>query len=96
MYSSLIIFFLYIASQMWLLGRLIPVLLGKYVAPNNKKVEELSAVANIIDLLFARRTTEDTPGILHYMICEHHSNFISLYILTKMHFLIHSPRIMME
>ena len=53
----------------------------------------------IVDILFARRITGDVPGVLHDLILEHHRKFVQLYpnetVIPKMHFLIHSPRIMM-
>ena len=33
---------------------------------------------DIVDIMFARIITEDTPGYLHQMIEEHHSNFTQI------------------
>lgn len=92
--------FYYAASQMWLLGRLLPILIGSTVPHHNEKWQNYLILLDILDLLFAKRITEDTPGILHELITEHHTNFRQLYpdesITPKMHFLIHTPRIMME
>lgn len=85
---------------MWLLGRLLPIMVGKYVPPDNAKWKNFLLLLDIVDLLFSRRITEDTPGILHQMIKEHHTDFKYLYptqsVIPKMHFIVHAPRIMME
>lgn len=55
---------------------------------------------DIVDIMFARRITEDTPGFLHHLIEEHHTNFTRLYpeysVIPKMHFMVHVPRIMLR
>ena len=84
------------ASQMWLLGRLLPILVGQYIPEHWCNYLLL---LDIVDIMFARRITEDTPGVLHHLIEEHHSNFTRLYpersVIPKMHFMIHVPRIML-
>lgn len=95
--ENLIIF---LASQMWLLGHLLPLMVGKFVPMSDQKWNNYLLLLDIVDLLFARRITEDTPGVLHEYIKEHHTNFAQLYptesIIPKMHYIIHAPRLMME
>ncbi len=89
-----------LASQMWLLGRLLPVMLGAYIPEEDKKWQNYLLLLRIVDILFARRITEDVPGVLNEYIHEHHSNFVQLYphesVIPKIHFLIHAARIMMK
>ena len=90
----------YTASQMWLLGRLLPILVGQYVPEDDEHWSNYLLLLDIVDIMFARRITEDTPGYLHQLIEEHHSNFTRLYpeysVIPKMHFMIHVPRIMLR
>ena len=48
----------------------------------------------------ARRIAEDTPGVLYHLIEEHHTNFVLFCpdqsVIPKMHFLVHTPLIMMK
>ena len=85
---------------MWLLGRLLPIVVGSYVLQDDEKWSNFLLLLDIVDTLFARRITEDTPGVLHCLIEEHHTNFTELYphqsVLPKMHFMVHTPRTMME
>ena len=99
----LILYFLLfklLASQMWLLGRLLPVMLGAYIPEDDKRWQNYLLLLKIVDILFARRITEDVPGVLNEYVCEHHSNFVQLYphesVIPKIHFLIHAARIMMK
>ena len=83
---------------MWLLRRLLPIVVGSYVPQDDKKWNNF-VLLDIVDT-FARRITEDTPGVFNCLIEEHHTNFTQLYphqsVIPKMHFMVHTPRIMME
>ena len=85
---------------MWLFGRLLPILIGSSVPEDNERWQNFLLLLDIVDIMFARRITDDTPGVLHHKIEEHHTNFTVLYpdqsVIPKMHFLVHAPRIMME
>ena len=85
---------------MWLLGRLLPILVGEYVPEDDEHWCNYLLLLDIVDIMFARRITEDTPGCLHLLIEEHHANFTRLYpeytVIPKMHFMIHVPRIMLR
>ena len=61
------------ASQMWLLGRLLPILVGEYVSEDDEHWCNY-LLLDIVDIMFARRIT-DTLGCLHLLIEEHHANF---------------------
>ena len=88
------------ASQMWLLGRLLPILVGQYVPEDDEHWCNYLLLLDIVDIMFFRRITEDTPGYLYQLVEEHHSNFTQLYpeysVIPKMHFMIHVPRIMLR
>lgn len=85
---------------MWLLGRLLPILIGSSVPEGDEKWQNFLLLLDMVEILFARQITEDTPGVLHQLIEEHHTNFTRLYpdqsVIPKMHFLVHTPRIMNE
>jgi len=85
---------LYTASQMWLLGRLIPFLLGEY---EDGHWQNYLLMLTIAELLLAPEITMDEVDYLGVLISEHHRNFVQLYpeesVLPKMHYLIHTPRL---
>ena len=64
---------------MWLLGRLLPILVGQYVPEDDEHWCNYLLLLNIVDIMFSRRITEDTPGYLYQLIEKHHSNFTQLY-----------------
>jgi len=53
-----------------------------------------------VDLLFVPSTTADHTAYLAALINDHHHEFSALYpdnsILPKLHFLIHTPRLMIQ
>lgn len=85
---------------MWLMGRLLPILVGSCIPDDDLKWKNYLLLLDIVDILFSRRITDDMPGVLHDYIREHHTSFTELYptesVTPKMHFLVHTPRIMME
>ena len=54
----------------------------------------------IVDLLFSPTTSVDHAAYLAALINDHHRDFATLYpdssILPKMHFLVHTPRLMIQ
>jgi len=85
---------------MWLLGRILPLLVGEFVPQQDEHWELFLTMMKIVDLLFAPTTTPDHTAYLAALINDHHHDFCALYpgssILPKMHFLIHTPRLMLQ
>ena len=82
---------------MWLLGRLIPFLLGEYVPKEDTHWQNYLLILTIAELLLAPEIPRDEVGYLGVLIGEHHRDFVQLYpdesVLPKMHYLIHAPRL---
>lgn len=92
--------FIQLASQMWLLVRILPLIIGEYVPENDERWRLYLDVMNIVDILFAPNTTTDHPAYLATLINDHHDDFFELYpqssIIPKMHFMVHIPRMMIK
>ena len=88
------------AAQMWLLGRVLPYMIGEYIPPTDEHWQNYLQLLDIVDLLFAPSITEDEVGYLSVLIDEHHQTFVSLYsnskLLPKHHYMIHMPRLVIE
>ena len=95
-----IAFLLSAASQMWLLGRLLPFLLGEYVPEDDQHWKNYILMLSISGLLLAPVITKDEVGYLGMLLIEHHHTFVQLYpnesVLPKMHYLIHTPRLILK
>ena len=87
-----------IASQMWLLARLLPAMVGSKVPEGDEHWKNFLLMLEVTDYLLAPRFTEDDVGYLEYIIKLHHSEFCKLYpdksVIPKMHCIVHMPRIM--
>ena len=81
---------LFIASQMWTLGRLLPVMIGHLVPEDNAHWLHYLEVLDIMDLLFSPLVQPETPGYLEVLLEQNLDAFRRLYpghsILPKMHF----------
>ena len=87
LYCQIIIHFLrifcvptYIAAQMWLLGRILPIIIGDLVPEGDHYWENYLIMMRIVDILFSPRTTEDLIGYLSQKIYLHHSQFKASYL----------------
>lgn len=89
-----------IAAQMWLLGRILPILVGEMVDVGDEKWENFLQLMEIVDLLFAPLSNQDDVAYLARVIEEHHLEFARLYpsssVISKMHFMVHMPRLMLR
>lgn len=85
---------------MWLLGRILPIVIGDLVPEDDEKYGNYILMMKIVDILFAPKLSEDHVGYLACLIREHHKNFVQLYpddsIIPKLHFMIHMPRLIQE
>lgn len=84
---------------MWLLGKLLPIIIGDLVPEGDPKWMNYLLMMKIVDVLFAQATTEDLVSKLAWQIEEHHREFTKLYpmesVIPKMHFITHMPRLIM-
>ena len=80
---------------MWLLGRILPYMIGEHSPPTDEHWQNYLQLLQIVDLLFAPSISEDEVGYLCVLITDHHRKFVSLYsnamLLLKHHFMIHMP-----
>ena len=89
--------FLFIASQMWLLGRSLPAMVGHLVPEEDEHWQNLTLLLRIVDYLLAPRLTPDEADYVQVLIGDHHTMYKSLYpdesIPPKFHYLVHMPRL---
>lgn len=85
---------------MWLLGRLLPYMVGEHVPSTDENWQDYLQLLEVVDLLFAPTITEDEVGYLSILISEHHHKFVSLHsssmIIPKHHYMVHMPRLILE
>ena len=85
---------------MWLLGRVLPYLVGGYIPIDDPNWQNYLQLLNIVDLLMAPEISEDEVGELTVLIQEHHVKFVQLYsnssIIPKHHFMIHMPCLILK
>ena len=91
---------MYVAAQMGLLGKVIALILAKYVPINDEHWQNYILLLLIIDYILAPKITEDEVAYLQTMITDHHKKFIELYpnctVTPKMHYMIHVPCIILQ
>ena len=84
------------AAQMWLLGRILPILIGDLVPEDDEYWHLFLNLMDIVDILFAPKITQDNCAYIATLIQDHHDEFRRLYpsesVIPKMHFMIHMPR----
>ncbi len=85
---------------MWLLGRILPIVIGDLVPEGDPYWENYLLMMRIVDILFSPRTTEVLISYLSQKICLHHTQFKELYpsdsVIPKMHFMIHMPHLTLK
>ena len=89
-----------IAIQAWLLSRLMPYMVADFVPEGDEHWDNYLLMLEITDYLMAPEILEDELGYLKVLIEEHHLTFSRIYptfsIIPKMHFLIHTPRLIAQ
>ena len=83
------------ASQMWLLGRLLPLMVGKYVPGDDAHWRCFLQLLRILCIATAVEVTVDTVSLLSVLIQDYLVTFNHLYphsITPKLHYLLHLPR----
>ena len=85
---------------MWLLARILPIIVGDYVPDDDDRWENFLLLMDIVDRLFCPKITEDDAMYVKWLISDHHKEFVRLYpdssVIPKMHFMIHTPRLMLQ
>ena len=85
------------ASQMWVLGRFLPLMIGHLISEDDDHWTHYIQLLEIVDIIFAPIIDSDAPGYLEVLIEENLLDFVELYreaVLPKMHYLIHIPRLL--
>lgn len=81
---------------MWVLGRLLPVMIGHVIPEHDPHWEHYLQLLEIMDLVFSPVVHPSTPGHLEVLIEDNLLQFTILYpqynVIPKMHFLVHIPR----
>lgn len=90
----------FLASQMWTLGRYLPMMIGCEIAREDDYWSCYCILVNITQYLFAPRLSENDLAILQMLIRSHHEKFVALYprssVIPKLHYLLHMPRLIYE
>ena len=90
----------YLASQMWLLGQILPLLIGDFIEYDDEYWLLYLQLMEIVDHLFSLKTSKYHAVYTSTLISDHHSEFCRLYstksVLPKMHFMVHMPRFVIK
>ena len=81
-----------LASQIWLLGHLLPVILGKYVRDDDVHWKCYMQLLRVLTISTATEVTENTVATLSFLIQDYLATFNSLYpdsITPKLHYLLY-------
>lgn len=85
---------------MWLLGRILPLLIGDYIDVDDEYWLSFIKLMEIVDILFAPSTSQDHAAYIAALIDDHHHEFCRLYptksVIPKMHFMVHMPQFMIQ
>lgn len=87
-----------VATQMWCLARLLPLMIGDKIDEGNPYWENFLLLLSISDYCMAPVISKDWAAYLRMAINDHHTEFKVLYptlrLTPKMHYMIHYPQIM--
>ena len=93
-------FLLFIAAQLWLFGRILPLMIGDKIPEEDDYWANFLRMMEIVDRLFCPNLVEDDAAYLQALISDHHHEFCHLYpdesVILKMHFMVHMPRLMIQ
>ena len=82
------------ASQMWYLGRFLPLLIGDFIPEDDDYWENFLTLLDIIDYVFAPVTTHRLASHISLLVEDFLTEFSKLYgrpLTPKMHYLVHIP-----
>ena len=93
--TTIDIFYILVAAQMWTLARFLPFLLGHKIPEDDAYWENFLLLLSIIDIIMAPVVSQDEIAYLRSIIEQHHSGFKGLYpscsITPKFHYMVHYP-----
>ena len=82
---------------MWVFCRYVPLMIANKVPEDDLKGINFLKLLDISKYLFAPTIDKDDLAVLDVLLTEHHRQFVTLYpeerLLPKMHFLLHTPRL---
>lgn len=88
------------ASQMWCLGRFLPMIVGSHIPAQDEKWNLFLTLLEITDIIFADAITVNKASYLQDLLEYHHTQFVQLYpnasVIPKMHYILHYPRTMLR
>ena len=83
---------------MWLLGRLLPQMIGHWIPREDEHWRLYLLLLDIVDILLAPDVAVEDTALLSVLIQDHHIDFVAMYpnatVVPKMHFMIHMANIM--
>ena len=92
-----IIFFihllLYLASHMWLLGQILPLLIGDFIDYDDEHWLLHLLLMEIVDHLFSPKTSK---AHAIYTVTLTAQNFVGKIFIPTMHFMVHMPRLVIK
>ena len=83
------------ATQMWLLGRLLPLMVGCHVPEGDEHWKSYIQLLRIVTLATAEEITENTIRVMTLLVEEYLIQYNQLYpasMVPKLHYLIHLPQ----
>lgn len=85
---------------MWLLGRILPSVVGDMIPDDDEKWINFLRMMEIVDYLFCPTISEEDCAYLAALISDHHQEFTQLYpnesVIPKLHFMIHMARLILK
>ena len=85
---------------MWLLGRVLPILVGDYIDEDDEYWKLFLQLMDIVDILFSFRVSDEHVAYVAALIHDHHHEFRRIYptcnVIPKMHFMVHMGRLMIQ
>ena len=91
---------MFLASQMWLLGRLFLQMIGHWIPRENEHWLSYLRLLEIADILLAPCIAVDDVALLSVLVQDHHVDFLTVYpnapVIPKMHFIVHMAQIMRQ
>ena len=85
-----------VASQMWTLARLLPVMIGKYISKDDNNWLHFLQLLDIMEYTFSPTMSSNTPAYLAVIISSNLTTYKELYpessFIPKMHYMVHIPQ----
>ena len=86
------------ALQMWLLGQILPLLVGDYIHEDDEHCNLFLKLMDIVDILFSPQVSDKYGAYVATLVHDHHHEFCRTYpthsILPKYHFMVHMAQLM--